>query len=223
EIRSSSQPRHAFEMALVKWIHLRQLTPIADVIASLGGEGRPMPRPAAPPAPLRPAPTPMARSTAAAPPAGRPASPAPPTPAAGPRPSAPAPAPAVAADPAAVKSAVLASIRESNKVFYGMVIAQAQKIEVEGDSLVFTFAPVHKTLRTRLEEKRGWIEQLAQSASGRKLTLATREGPPIAAASSDDGSDAKKAELKARAKAEPSVQAVLDVFGGEIEDVEEIK
>jgi hypothetical protein len=29
--------------------------------------------------------------------------------------------------------------------------------------------------------------------------------------------------LRARAKADPGVQAVLDVFGGEIEDVEEIK
>ena len=122
-----------------------------------------------------------------------------------------------------MKSSVLASIRESNKVFYGMVIAQAQKIDVEGDSLVFTFAPVHKTLKTRLEEKRSWIEQLAHSASGRKLTLATREGVPIAPASTgDESNDAKKAALKARAKAEPSVQAVLDVFGGEIEDVEEI-
>ena len=31
-----------------------------------------------------------------------------------------------------------------------------------------------------------------------------------------------KPDLRARAKAEPAVQAVLDVFGGEIEDVEEI-
>ncbi|MCC7010083.1 MAG: DNA polymerase III subunit gamma/tau, partial [Acidobacteria bacterium] len=38
EIRNSSQPRHHFEMALVKWIHLRQLTPLADLIA--GFEGR---------------------------------------------------------------------------------------------------------------------------------------------------------------------------------------
>jgi DNA polymerase-3 subunit gamma/tau len=168
----------------------------------------------------------MARSSApaAAPAPARPPTPAPASASASPRPPAPpAPAPPVA-DPAAVKSSILASIRESNKVFYGMVIAQAQKIEVEGDSLVFTFAPVHKTLKARLEEKRGWIEQLATSASGRKLMLATKEGAPIAPApTGDDGGDAKKAALKARAQAEPSVQAVLDVFGGEIEDVEEIK
>ena len=39
DIRVSSQPRHAFEMALVKWVHLRQLTPLADLIKSLGGAG----------------------------------------------------------------------------------------------------------------------------------------------------------------------------------------
>ena len=37
-----------------------------------------------------------------------------------------------------------------------------------------------------------------------------------------DEEDARRADLRARAKAQPTVQAVLDVFGGEIEDVEEI-
>jgi len=36
-IRYSSQPRHQFEMTLVKWIHLRQLTPLSELIA--GGSG----------------------------------------------------------------------------------------------------------------------------------------------------------------------------------------
>ena len=35
EIKNSSQPRHHFEMTLVKWIHLRQLTPLTDPIAGL--------------------------------------------------------------------------------------------------------------------------------------------------------------------------------------------
>ena len=50
-------------------------------------------------------------------------------------------------------------------MFYGMVIAQAQKVEVEGDAIVFTFAPVHKSLKAQLEGKRAWIEQLAHAAS----------------------------------------------------------
>src|SRR5262245_41431544 len=36
-IRASSQPRHHFEMALVKWIHLRKLTPLSEIIGGLEG------------------------------------------------------------------------------------------------------------------------------------------------------------------------------------------
>jgi hypothetical protein len=43
---------------------------------------------------------------------------------------------------------------------------------------------------------------------------------PAAAPAADD--TARQAELRARAQAEPAVQAMLDVFGGDIEDVEEI-
>jgi hypothetical protein len=122
------------------------------------------------------------------------------------------------------KAALLAAIREQNKVFYGMVVAQAQKVEIEGDVVVFTFAPVHRTLRARLEEKRAWVEQLAQAASGRRLKVAVRESAaaPAPPATDSPAADRTRADLVARAQAEPSVQAVLDVFGGEIEDVEEM-
>lgn len=104
-----------------------------------------------------------------------------------------------------------------------MVIAQAI-IEVDGDSLIFTFTPVHRSLRNQLEAKRAWIEQLAQSASGRRITVQVREiaapAPPPAA---DDADADRKSDLKARAKAEPIVQAVLDVFGGDVDKVEEIE
>jgi hypothetical protein len=131
-------------------------------------------------------------------------------------------APAVATSD--LKAAVLGTIREQNKLFFGMVIAQAQTVEVEGESLVFTFLPIHKSLRAQLETRRPWIEQLAQAACGRKITVATRESAPVEGATpaAKDSASAKRAELEARAKAEPTVQAVLDVFGGEIEDVEEM-
>jgi len=103
------------------------------------------------------------------------------------------------------------------------VIAAAQTIEIEGDTIVFTFAAVHKGLRAQLEGKRGWIEQLAQSSAGRRLKVVAREGAPapVAESAATLRAGAQKTDLKARAQAEPSVQAVLDVFGGEIEDVEE--
>jgi len=54
------------------------------------------------------------------------------------------------------------------------------------------------------------------------VTIGEGEAAPPTARSTTDRDATRKAELKARAKAEPSVQAVLDVFGGEIEDVEEV-
>jgi hypothetical protein len=108
-------------------------------------------------------------------------------------------------------------------VFYGMVIAQAQAIEIEGNSLVVTFAPAHKHLRAQLEGKRAWIESLAATTAGRRVPLVIRESAPAPAPAEDDAETAHQSELRARAQAEPAVQAVLDVFGGEIEDVEELE
>jgi hypothetical protein len=103
-----------------------------------------------------------------------------------------------------------------------MVVAQAQTIEIEGNAIVFTFAPVHRTLRTQLGHKRAWVEQLAQALAGRKMTVVDREAAAAPAAEAEAAAEAHQAELRARVEAEPAVQAVLDVFGGQIEDVEEI-
>jgi len=161
-------------------------------------------------------------------PAGRPASQAPPPPAgaastaATPTPVKPAAA-AGGAPPADLKSALFGAIREHNRTFFSMVIAQAQKVDVEGDTVTFTYAPIHKSLRAQLEKGRAMVEQLAQSAVGRRISIVVREADPVpAAASEPDAATSRRADLTARAKAEPAVQAVLDVFGGEIEDVEEV-
>lgn len=236
DIRTSSQPRHTFEMALLKWIHLRKLTPIEELLA--GGAAAPR---VAQPAPGRPAPAPPRSDvrTSSAPPsaAPRPSAPAPRAPQAStpaaraPQPPPPPAPPAGAATPTALKASLLAAIRDANKVFFGMVIAQVQTVEVDGDRILFTFAPAHKNLRTQLEGKRGWIEQLAQHQTGRKMTVVVQEG--TAAPTAGAGSVAREAavakpeapadDLRERAKAEPVVQNILDVFGGEIEGVEEIR
>jgi len=110
-------------------------------------------------------------------------------------------------------------------VFFSMVIAQAQSVEVEGDSIGFAFAPVHKSLRTQFEGKRGWLESIAAQIAGRPIRIVAKDGDPaIAAAKSAETvqAAAKQADLKAKAKTEPGVQNILDVFGGDIESVEEI-
>jgi DNA polymerase-3 subunit gamma/tau len=222
DIRRSSQPRHQFEMTLLAWIHLRKLTPLTELISGTTGTTgtKPFVRTAA-----AASPAPAVGRGAAAPGAGRPA------PAAATVPMAPAPpAPTVAAQVAAVtadvpaeaKPALLAAIREGNKALYSMVIAQAQKVDFEGDNLVMTFAPAHKALKGQLEGKRAWIEQVAKSITGRAIKLVTKDGEAAPVATKrDDISAARRAELKARAKAAPTVQAVLDVFGGDVDSVEE--
>jgi len=241
EIKRSSQPRHQFEMTLVEWIHLRKLTPLSELMA--GTAGLPAvalakagatgttgtrkfeaPRPAVP-AKFASVPAPAPNTTNSAPRTAV----APSIPNPEPRTSNPrTPEPRNPGTPEPhtdLKPAILAAIREGNKGFYGMVVAQALKIDVAGDSIVFTFAPAHKTLRPQLEAKRGWIEGLAQTVAGRKIAVVAKDGEaaPAPPAGADPVKDAKHAGLKARAKAEPTVQAILDVFGGEIDTVEEIE
>ena len=227
EIRNSSHPRHHFEMALMKWIHLRQLTPLTELLrgsgGSLGSGGsrgsvpvvaqgsagsagssvrkfEPPARPAAPPAPP---------ATPVAAPAAKPAE----------------PAVNVVAAPGDLKGALMSAIRESNKVFFSMVIAQAQSVEADGDTVTFAFAPVHKNMRTQFEGKRAWLEKVAAQIAGRPIKIVSKDGDPVIAAARAAATSeqvARQADLKAKAQAEPAVQNILDVFGGEIEAVDEI-
>ena len=172
EIRGSAQPRYHLEMALLRWIHLRKLVPLTDLIQGLEKGAPSAPRGSGTPA------APPARGRAGA--AARPPPVAPPrhrrrrTP----RPSrrsrpdavearrdAPARAAAAAAEPlpercsrsasGQLKDAFLDEVRKAKKFFYGTVVAQAQRIEIEGDRVVFTFAPQHRALRAQLDQNRG--------------------------------------------------------------------
>jgi DNA polymerase-3 subunit gamma/tau len=238
EIRGSTQPRYHLELALLRWIHLRKLVPLSDLIQGLEKGGArpalPPPRPAAKP-PLSNAATVRAvetkRAEAAAPKAGPPApAAAAPAPAAAAVPvaSAPAPAAAPAAGLDGLKDALFAELQTSKKFFYGTVIAQAQRIDVEGGRLVLAFAPQHKALKQQLDQSRPWLEEMATRIAGRKITVAAVEGngpaparPGEAARGAASATDQQSA-LKQKAMADSGVQAMLDVFGTDIKEVEEI-
>src|SRR5260221_4576723 len=93
-----------------------------------------------------------------------------------------APAPRAAADaaatelkavePAALKNAFLEEVRKSKKYFYGTVVAQAQRIDLESDRFVFVFAPHQRSLRVQLEQTRAWLEATASQLAGRKMAIA---------------------------------------------------
>ena len=232
EIRGASQPRYHLEMALLRWLHLRKLVPLADLIDGLE-QGSPRSSPAGPSGP-RPSPPAPGRSTAAArsaPTSSR---------RTGDKEKRQANAPAIGAEtvemsgPEAsegaggdLKDALLAEIKRAKKFFYGTVVAQAQRIEVDGDRVIFTFAQRHRTLQSQLEQSLGWLETAAAQIAGRRISVvAVQDGRapapadeaadrPAAAASSDEA-------LRAKAMDDAAVQAMLDVFPAEIKDVEEV-
>jgi hypothetical protein len=130
----------------------------------------------------------------------------------------------VAAQPPAgdLKDAILAELRKQKKMLYGTVIAQAQRIELGGDTMTFMFGPAHKLLRSQLDQQRPAVEAIAADIAGRKIAVKTIEGQPAPGSAAASEDHRRKEELKKKALAQPNVQNVLDVFGAEIQEVEEI-
>jgi hypothetical protein len=127
-----------------------------------------------------------------------------------------------------LKDGLLAEIRAGKPFFYNTVVAQAQKIEVVGDRVTFTFSPTHRALREQFEQSRGWVETTAERVAGRRVLVESAQGVASAAAPADSGSKsdnggAPKRDLKADAMSSSAIQAVLDVFPAEIRDVEELE
>jgi hypothetical protein len=123
----------------------------------------------------------------------------------------------------ALKDALLVEVKKEKAVFYNTVIAQAQKIEVDGDRIRFTFSPAHGLLRGQLEQNRAWLESIAARLAGRRLQVQSIDAAPEdPAAAPVDPAEARRAALKAEAMADSAVQALLDVFPSEIRDVEEM-
>ena len=209
EIRGTAQPRYHLEMALLRWIHLRKLVPLTELLGSIKGAAAmaPRPSPLAPGGSGRPSPSASAAKqdppyVQKAPAAGRPG----------------------AVDPAPGLENFLAEIRKAKLFFYNTVVAQAQKIEFEQDRVTFTFLPAHRTLRDQLDQNRQWLESIAAGVSGKPMRVMAAQSDaaadPVAVAAG--APQPKPADLKAAAMGDAAVQAMLDVFPAEIEDVEEI-
>ena len=216
DIRSAAQPRHHLEMALLRWIYLRKIVPIEDLITGVSTVGAGpaktglhVPRVAGSPvtaspraqAPGTKAPGALAPSTKV-PGASAPSTSAPGTTAT-----------------ASFKDALLAEIRKSKQVFYNMVVAQAQKIEVTGDRVTFAFAPNQRALRETFDQNRAWLESVAQQVAGRRIVFAAQD---VAAAEGGPKAPDKQSALREQALADAGVQTMLEVFPAEIRDVEEM-
>jgi DNA polymerase III subunit gamma/tau len=214
EIRGASQPRYHLEMALLRWIHMRKLVPLTELLGGAQSTPAGAPRPVS--VPPQPAP-PFSRTAApVVPPVERrvPAS-VPPNPA----------SEALAGEGG--RDAFLMEIRKSKQMFYNTVVAQAQKIEFGAERVTFSFLPAHRMLREQVETGRQWLEQIASAVAGRRMTVgaAQAEGvlEPVAAAAGPGTPQSKPTDLKTTAMADSAVQAMLDVFPAEIENIEEIE
>ena len=246
EIRNVSHPRYYFEMILLRWMHLRKLVPLSELLEQMGGAGiKSVPRTVSAPTSDKVAPT----SSKVAPTSARSHRLA-----VAPQvcdrtdkqqdrtdkqqvaPTSSKLAPTVAIAPtsdkvaptSSLKDALLAEIRSGKGFFYNTVVAQAQKIDVADDRVTFTFLPAHKALREQFDQSRAWLEAAAERLSGRKIVVsavqaATDNGEPVSPepkAAAPAGPP--KRDLKAEALESTGVQALLDVFPAEIRDVEEM-
>jgi DNA polymerase III subunit gamma/tau len=234
DIKAAAQPRYQLEMALLRWIHLRKLVPLQELLSGMGNAGRrpgpvnsetsdparksqhvlqgfgAQPRSAAPVVP------PVERRSS------KPAS----SVAAGESDSVPSkPVPVVGSGEGG-RDAFLIEIRKAKVMFYNTVVAQAQKIEFGQDRVTFSFLPAHRILREQVEQNRPWLEQIASGVAGRKMTVrAAQVEAPVDTAAAGEAPilPSKPADLKTTAMADSAVQAMLDVFPAEIENVEEIE
>lgn len=195
EIRQSEQPRFSMEMALLRLMHLRKLVPLTELLA--GGRlpaapsrgGAPMgaaslgtPGPASRPAPPRAAATPSRPVQATAP---------------GAAPAAPASSGAggaVGTDQ--YRDALLAEIKAAKPIFYNLVVAQAFRIDATAEGVTFTFQPNQKVPRQQADDNRGWVQDLVERLTGRRLPVtvvvadAAAAASPMPAASPATGSGA---------------------------------
>ena len=221
EIRGAAQPRHHFEMALLKWMHLRQLVPLTELLTGRAGRAAPAVSASPPPAP--------ARSAAGRPPPTQGHAAAPPRPTTS-RAESPAAAPAPTEQPpptggADEKATLLTEIKRAKKFFYGTVVAQAQRIDFANDQLTFVFSPAQRTLASQLTQSRGWLENLASKVVGRKVTVTAGQvdaDPQADTRSASEPSGDASGDLRAEAMDDKVVQAMLEVFPAEIRDIEKI-
>ena len=241
DIRVAAQPRFHLEMALLRWVHLRKLVPLTELLSGDGGSlpvalpprgtggTPPQARPGAPAS--RPTPsTPLARTPAVPPSRAS----MPPASAASTPPSAVAPAPEAPTSRAMlvddVSEAALARFREAflaeikrtrPQSDWGMIFMPAKKVEVAVGSVVFVYENRARLLLSRFDALKADLSTLATNLAGRPMAVSSRDEAGASAAAVPAAQQGEKDKLKAAVMSEPAVQSFLDVFPADIRDVEE--
>jgi len=185
------------------------------------------------------APALQARLPAAPGVAPRPATPA--QPAAAPAAASAAPAASSAPPPASpaaasvgLKDAFIEEVRRAKEAFYKMTVAQAHRVDVEGDRIVFVFAAARRMGKEQVEKNRSWLEPLAARVAGRRMVVAAIIAEPEAGAPTSSPTNGEALaptasaasgppeDLKALAAADPGMQTLLELMPLEIKDIERL-
>ncbi|MFL6231971.1 MAG: DNA polymerase III subunit gamma/tau [Thermoanaerobaculia bacterium] len=221
-VRRSDTGALAVEIAWLRAAELPKLTRIEEILSGSlpmaeAGSARPAaaPRPAPAPAPQRRAPEPAPRP--AAPPSPPPA---PPRAEAAPRPAAPPTASVPVSTPSRPAGDPITAFKEEagrRKQNLGGFLDAAEDLRFEGGRMSIFCPQGDSYLKGRLEANRAILEEAAAAVWGpgtRVDILESRGGSkPIA-------TEAKPAPVQ-QVEQIPTVQAVLDIFQGRIETVEE--
>jgi DNA polymerase-3 subunit gamma/tau len=227
DIRTASHPRYHIEMLLLRWMHLRKLVPLMELLEGGGGgaQARKLIPPVSPKlgvtkTSFAPASDTVAPTRNVVPPVVSKATAV----SASAKPESDTVAPASGGG---LKDKFLAEIRSSKNTLYSLAVAQAQRIDVTDDRITFTFAANQNVARMQLDSNKEWLEGVAQRLTGRRIqvTSAQLQAADAATASSaapSAASSAPKRDLKEEARSSPSIQAMLDVFPADIRDVEEM-
>jgi DNA polymerase III subunit gamma/tau len=203
DIRTASHPRYHIEMLLLRWMHLRKLVPLMELLE--GGGGSAPTRSATAPTSSRLAPTsnklaPTSNRLAPtgdklAPPSDTPAPTrniiaptssklAPTSNALAPTSNKPAPtsetiAPAgdtvAPASAGGLKDKFLAEIRSNKNTLYSLAVAQAQRIDVTDERITFTFASNQNVARMQLDSNKEWLEGVAHRLTGRRIQVTSAQ------------------------------------------------
>ena len=242
ELRTAAQPRYHLEMALLKWIDLRKLVPIDELIQTVerGGGGEP-PRGARPASPARPLPSepprrgpsprnpPRAGATIASVHRHARRRRRPRRPRRNPSRNRPRRHQSLPVLPHNLYRRRPSRTHSSNRSSEergscdGTAVAQASRIDVGADAVTFVFAPQHRVLREQIEQKRSWLENIASELAGHRMRIVLGDiEPPAPSAAPIAAAADPKESLRQKALGDNAVQAMLDVFPAEITDVREV-
>ncbi len=136
------------------------------------------------------------------------------------------PAPAVSPSPAAdsLRERFLARVRE-RKVALASFLEHARRIEQDGSTLVVSFLENHTFFHDKAAQSLPLLQEAARELLGKeaRVRLLRQEAgdEEIQAMAEKNGAEIRRSNLMDKVVQEPIVQSALEIFGGQIVDVQE--